>query len=145
MPVVEETKSIKINANADIVLPHSALILPPRDDAAEYDDTGDTHNFQDDPKYEFLFFNLKYLIIKNLIYFFFWRLVIWRKGNKAVIKLHVIPHENIRESDSQPVIIGFVMQYGYVNTITTLEHKAPQKLDLKVKLYLTIGNIVGNA
>lgn len=37
------------------------------------------------------------------------------------------------------------MQYGYVNTITTLEHKAPQKLDLKVKLYLTIGNIVGNA
>lgn len=76
--------------------------------------------------------------------FFFCRLVIWRKGNKAVIKLHVIPHENI-ESDSQQVIIGFVMQYGYVNTITTLEHKAPQKLDLKVKLYLTIGNIVGSA
>ncbi|XP_061929655.1 dynactin subunit 4 isoform X2 [Apis cerana] len=122
VPVIEETKSIKINANADIILPHSALILPPRDDAAEYDDTGDTHNFQDDPK-----------------------LVIWRKGNKAVIKLHVIPHENIQESDSQQVIIGFVMQYGYVNTITTLEHKAPQKLDLKVKLYLTIGNIVGSA
>lgn len=63
VPVIEETKSIKINANADIILPHSALILPPRDDAAEYDDTGDTHNFQDDPKYEFLFFSLEYLII----------------------------------------------------------------------------------
>lgn len=71
--------------------------------------------------------------------------MIWRKGNKAVIKLHVTPHENIQESDGQPIIIGFVMQYRYVNTITTLEHKAPQKLDLKVKLYLTVGNIVGSA
>ncbi|XP_043579699.1 dynactin subunit 4 isoform X1 [Bombus pyrosoma] len=122
VPVSEETKPIKITANADLVLPHSPLILPRRDDAAEYDDTGDTHNFQDDPKF-----------------------VIWRKGNKAVIKLHVTPHENIQESDGQPIIIGFVMQYRYVNTITTLEHKAPQKLDLKVKLYLTVGNIVGSA
>lgn len=122
VPIAEETKSIKVEANADLVLPHSPLILPPRDDAAEYDDTGDTHNFQDDP-----------------------RLVIWRKGNKAIIKLHVTPHEDIQEKDGQSVIIGFVMQYGYVNTITTLEHKAPQKLDLKAKLYLTVGKIVGAA
>ncbi|CAL7934456.1 unnamed protein product [Xylocopa violacea] len=122
VPIPEETKSIKITANADLVLPHSPLILPPRDDIAEYDDTSDTHNFQDDPK-----------------------LVVWRKDNKAVMKLHVTPHEDIQKSDGQSVIIGFVMQYGYVNTITALEHKAPQKLDLKVKLYLTVGNIVGNA
>ncbi|XP_076765937.1 dynactin subunit 4 [Xylocopa sonorina] len=122
VPIAEETKSIKITANADLVLPHSPLILPPRDDIAEYDDTSDTHNFQDDPK-----------------------LVVWRKDNKAVMKLHVTPHEDIQTNDGQSVIIGFVMQYGYVNTITALEHKAPQKLDLKVKLYLTVGNIVGNA
>ena len=51
MLVVEETKPIKISANADLILPHSPLILPPRDDTAEYDDTGDTYNLQDDPKY----------------------------------------------------------------------------------------------
>lgn len=51
--IVEETKPIKVRANANLVLPHSPLILPPRDDAAEYDDTSDTHNFQDDPKYSF--------------------------------------------------------------------------------------------
>ncbi|KZC03974.1 PREDICTED: dynactin subunit 4 [Dufourea novaeangliae] len=119
--ITEEIKSIKVNANADILLPHASLILPPRDDTAEYDDTGDTHNFQDDPK-----------------------LVVWRKGNKAVIKLHVTPHENSTGGEDQSVIIGFVMQYGHVNTITTLEHKTPQKLDLKVKLYLTVGNIVSN-
>lgn len=120
--IVEETKPIKVRANANLVLPHSPLILPPRDDAAEYDDTSDTHNFQDDPK-----------------------LVVWRKGNKAVIKLHVIPHETVQENENQSIIVGFVMQYGYVNTITTLEHKAPKKLDLKVKLYLTVGNIVSSA
>ncbi|CAK9820857.1 Dynactin subunit 4 [Anthophora plagiata] len=121
VPVAVEERPIEITANADLILPHSPLILPRKDDAAEYDYSTDTHNFQDDPK-----------------------LVIWRKGNKAVIKLHVTPHESIEKSESQPVIIGFVMQYGYVNTITTLEHKAPQKLDLKVKLYLTVGNIVGS-
>ena len=120
--IVEETKPIKISANADLVLPHSPLILPPRDDTAEYDDTGDTYNLQDDPK-----------------------LVVWRKGNKAVIKLLITPHEDLQADGGQSVIIGFVMQYGYLNTITTLEHKAPKKLDLRVKLYLTVGNIVGSA
>lgn len=122
VPVIEEPKPIKFQANADIVLPHSPIILPPRDDAAEYDDTGDNHNFQDDPK-----------------------LVVWRKGNKAIIRLHVVPHEATQDSEGTPVIVGFVMQYGYVNTIATLEHKAPQKLDLRVKLYLTIGELVGKA
>ena len=67
MPVVEETKSIKITANADVVLPQNCLILPRRDDAAEYDDTGDTHNFQDDPKYILLFLN----ILLKVIFFFY--------------------------------------------------------------------------
>lgn len=39
-----------ITTNTKVVLPTCSVILPPRDDAAEYDDTGDTHNFQDDPK-----------------------------------------------------------------------------------------------
>ncbi|XP_053978943.1 dynactin subunit 4 [Hylaeus anthracinus] len=122
VPVVEETKPIKISANADILLPQSPFILPPKDDTAEYYDTGDNHdaqNFQDDPK-----------------------LVIWRKGNKAVIKLHVTPHEDLKESENASVIVGFVMQHGYVNTITT---SRPEKLDLKIKLYITVGNTVGSA
>ncbi|KAM0731702.1 Dynactin subunit 4 [Formica fusca] len=124
-PITEDPKPIKIVPNADLILPHSALILPPRDDAAEYDDTSDNHNFQDDPK-----------------------LVVWRKGNKAVIRLHVIPHdinENTDENSEEPVIVGFVMQHGYVNTIAALEHKSPQKVDVKVKLYLNVGQLVNKA
>lgn len=69
VPIVEEVKPVKISANADLVLPHSPLILPPRDDAAEYDDTGDTNNFQDDPKYVFRHFYIITLVLNNLNYF----------------------------------------------------------------------------
>lgn len=50
-PETEDPKSIKVIPNADLILFKNPLILPPRDDAAEYDDTSDNHNFQDDPKY----------------------------------------------------------------------------------------------
>lgn len=112
---------MKISTTADITLPHSSVILPARDDTAEYDDTADYHSFQDDPK-----------------------LVVWRKGNKAVIRLHVTPRE-IEEDKRDEEIVGFVMQHGYVNTIATLEHKTPQKLDLRVKLYLTLDKINGQS
>lgn len=48
--VIEEPRPITIIPSGDVILPTSSLILPPRDDAAEYDDPGDTHSFQDDPK-----------------------------------------------------------------------------------------------
>ncbi|XP_018356233.1 PREDICTED: dynactin subunit 4 isoform X1 [Trachymyrmex septentrionalis] len=117
-PVTEDPKAIKVVPNADLILPHSSLILPPRDDAAEYDDTNDNHNFQDDPKCALI-----------------------RKGNKAVIRLHVIPHDTNKDNED-PIIVGFVMQHGYVNTIV-LKQKSPQKVDAKVKLYLTVGQLVG--
>lgn len=43
-------RKITQEVNADIIIPESSFILPPRDDAAEYDDSGDTYNIQDDPK-----------------------------------------------------------------------------------------------
>ncbi|KAG5339367.1 DCTN4 protein, partial [Acromyrmex heyeri] len=144
-PVTEDPKAIKVVPNADLILPHSSLILPPRDDAAEYDDTNDNHNFQDDPKYV-KYTNYVKLIQKDnmnfIIYTIFFRLVVWRKGNKAVIRLHVIPHD-INKDNEDSIIVGFVMQHGYVNTIAALEHKSPQKVDVKVKLYLTVGQLVG--
>lgn len=43
-------RAITQQVNSDIVIPTNTVLLPPRDDAAEYDDCGDTHNIQDDPK-----------------------------------------------------------------------------------------------
>lgn len=73
------------------------------------------------------------------------RLVVWRKGNKAVIRLHVTPRETENGNEEESVVVGFVMQHGYVNTIAALEHKSPQKVDVRVKLYLTIGQLASEA
>jgi hypothetical protein len=47
-------RRVQASVNAGLMLPAGGVILPPRDDAAEYDDPGDTHNFGDDPKYDIL-------------------------------------------------------------------------------------------
>ncbi|XP_057338086.1 dynactin subunit 4 [Microplitis mediator] len=116
--VLEDPKPVKIVTGASIELPTGPVILAPRDDAAEYDDAGDTQTFPDDPK-----------------------LVVWRKGNKAVLKLQVTPYVPEEGKENDPIIVGLVMQYGYINTIATLEHKTPQKVDLKVKLFLTLDKL----
>lgn len=48
--ITVKPRQILQTVNTDVVIPESKVILPPRDDAAEYDDSGDTHNIQDDPK-----------------------------------------------------------------------------------------------
>lgn len=70
------------------------------------------------------------------------RLVIWRKSNKAVVKLQVTPKEDLKIGDE--VVTGFTMQHIYVNTITTVDNKEPQKCEHKVKVFLTLGNLVGS-
>ncbi|XP_066600544.1 dynactin subunit 4 [Prorops nasuta] len=122
--ILEEPRKLNIFVGADLSLPTSSIILPPRDDTAEYDEFSDAtnYNFQDDRK-----------------------LVVWRKENKAVIKLHVTPYDIEETKHGEPIIVGFGMQYGYVNTFATLEHKTPQKLNLKVKLYLTLGDLIGKS
>ncbi|GLG98099.1 Dynactin subunit 4 [Gryllus bimaculatus] len=118
--ITEDPRPVNVALTGDISLPPVTLVLPPRDDAAEYDDSGDTHNFQDDPK-----------------------IVVWRKANKAAMKLVITPEEDI--SEGRDVIVGFVMHYTYINTMATqlLEQREPQKVNLKVKLYITVGKVVG--
>ncbi|KAL7286951.1 hypothetical protein TKK_0018891 [Trichogramma kaykai] len=116
--VIEEVKPIIVVPNGEILLPNSSFTLPPKDEAAEYDELNVPQNFQDDPK-----------------------VVVWRNSNKSVIRLHVLPDVTKSSGDMpETVIVGFVMQFSYINTIATLEHKTPQKLDLRVKLYLTLDN-----
>ncbi|KRT81399.1 hypothetical protein AMK59_5019, partial [Oryctes borbonicus] len=43
-------RPIKEQAGADIEAPEANFILPPRDDAAEFDESGDNYNFNDDPR-----------------------------------------------------------------------------------------------
>jgi dynactin-4 len=64
---------------------------------------------------------------------------VWRKANKAAVKMAVVPLDSSAEAGE--VLVGFVMKYTYVNTMATLEQKEPQKADLKVKIFITVGKI----
>lgn len=73
----------------------------------------------------------------------FYRLVVRRKSNKAFVKLIVKPKENL--SIGNEVVTGFTMQHVYTNTIaTTVENKEPQKYDHKIKVFITLGVLVGS-
>lgn len=53
LPVMEDPRPVNITATGDVNLPtvDEEIVLSPKDDAAEYDDSGDTQQFHDDPKY----------------------------------------------------------------------------------------------
>jgi dynactin-4 len=51
MSISEDPRPVNVKLTGEVILPSSSIVLPPRDDAAEYDDSGDTYHFQDDPKY----------------------------------------------------------------------------------------------
>lgn len=65
----------------------------------------------------------------------------WRKANKAAVKIVVVPLDSATEAGH--VLVGFVMKYTYVNTMATLDQKEPQKVDLKVKVFINAGKTVG--
>lgn len=67
----------------------------------------------------------------------------WRKSNKAFIKLAVTPNENLELNTE--VVVGFTIQHIYTNTIaTTVENKEPEKRDHNLRVFLTLGNLVGS-
>lgn len=45
-----EPRPIRVELTGNPILPESSLILPGRDDAAEYDDNNENQNFNDDKK-----------------------------------------------------------------------------------------------
>jgi hypothetical protein len=51
MYISEDPRPVNVKLTGEVIIPSSSVVLPPRDDAAEYDDSGDTYHFQDDSKY----------------------------------------------------------------------------------------------
>ena len=79
--------------NTSVRIPSSKVYLPPKDEAAEFDDHGvDLAGHQDDPG-----------------------LVVWRKNNKVCLRLEVTPSQT-----SGDQIVGLGIQYQYTNTVFAL-------------------------
>jgi len=99
--------------NASIALPPCKVYLPPRDDAAEFDDGGvDLAGHVDDRE-----------------------VVVWRKSNKVGLKLEVTP------STEGEQIVGFGIQYQYTNTVFALDSsKEVQTATMRIPVFLTLGS-----
>jgi len=96
---------------ADVILPSSKVYLPPRDDAAEFDDGGvDLAGHQDDRE-----------------------VVQWRKSNKVGLQLGVIPRE------CGKVVVGFGIQYQYTNTVFALDSKEVHTATMRIPVFLNLG------
>ncbi|KAK2156680.1 hypothetical protein LSH36_207g01010 [Paralvinella palmiformis] len=103
---------------AKVVLPTCELVLSPRDDTAEFDDTVDQQqNFKDDPS-----------------------VVVSRKSNKIGFIVKVTPM--IADDD---VRISFIMKYDYKNMTPALqtEKKQPEITWLQFPVLVNLGKITG--
>lgn len=105
--------------NCDLIPPSQEIVLPPRDETSDFDDFAETPDFNDDPK-----------------------LVPWRKANKAAVYLDVVRKAaaSVEEEKESPVL-GFTIEYDYVNTVVALESKGvqePQKVRLQTHLLITL-------
>merc|ERR1711915_438104 len=98
---------------AKVTPPSSKVYLPPRDDAAEFDDGGvDLAGHTDDRE-----------------------LVVWRKSNKVGLRLEITP------SDSGEQVVGFGNQYHYPNTVFALDSKEVHTATMRIPVFLTLGTI----
>ena len=110
----------RVASNAECFLPPRAgapVYLPPRDDAAEFDDAGpDLKGVVDDAA-----------------------VVAWRKGNKVGVFLSATPGEKLGSGDE--VVVEFALKFVYTNTISALEKKEVQTADILVPVYIVLGTI----
>jgi len=94
-------------------IPSSKVYLPPKDEAAEFDDHGvDLAGHVDDRD-----------------------LVVWRKNNKVGLRLEVTPGA----SGSQ--IVGFGIQYQYTNTVFALDTKEVHTATMRIPVFIAIGSV----
>lgn len=120
LSLVKANTSHKVMVNAPFLAVKGATsrtYLPPRDDTAEYDDSGpDLTGVEDDE-----------------------RIVAWRKTNKVGIVARARLSANLEAGDE--VVTGFALRFEYTNTLTSLEQKEVARYDITVPVYVILGKV----
>uniref|UniRef100_A0A1B0CK06 Dynactin subunit 4 n=1 Tax=Lutzomyia longipalpis TaxID=7200 RepID=A0A1B0CK06_LUTLO len=114
--LTEEPRFVNKGTTAKVELPEMPFVLPHRDDSAEFDE--EMQLPREDPKF-----------------------VVWRRANRACIELSCEPQDNL--APGAEVIIGFTVQYSYVNTVQVPEKKDPQTHNLTTRVYINCGKLSG--
>ena len=117
--IVKDNGSHAIHPNASFVALEDSLktYLPPRDDTAEYDETGpDLSNVIDDERF-----------------------VVWRKSNKVGILAKASVHKDLEPGTE--VVVGIGLRYEYTNTLPSVEQKEVSKYDITIPVFVILGKI----
>lgn len=114
--ITEDPRLVSKKTTADMKMLESSFILNHRDDSAEFDELAETTT-KEEPSF-----------------------IVSRKSNKVSLKVNFTPNEDLEVGDE--VVIGFTMQYTYINTVSnTPDKKEPQQHALTSRVYINMGTI----
>lgn len=105
----------KEKINCDFQLPVESILLPARDDLAEYELTA-PQNLKDDPK-----------------------AVLWRRGNKVVLSTPLTVSEEAEEEEEKRT--GFVFEFGAVRAGFETKEVQPQPTNVYIPVFIHLGRI----
>ncbi|XP_017471029.1 PREDICTED: dynactin subunit 4 [Rhagoletis zephyria] len=111
--LIEDPRLVKEKTNAKLDTSEMTFVLNQRDDSTEFDE--DVETPREEPEF-----------------------IIWRKSNKASIRLNFTTDESLKVGEL--VKVGFTMEYTYVNTVTN----APTSHTLNARVFIDAGPIVAN-
>jgi len=109
---ISNAKKEKINA--DFQLPVESILLPARDDLAEYELSA-PQNLKDDPK-----------------------AVLWRRGNKVVLSTPLTVSE---EAEAEEKRTGFVFEFGAVRAGFETKEVQPQPTNVYIPVFIHLGHV----
>jgi len=104
---------LKEKVNADFQLPCEQILLPARDDLAEYELTT-SPNLNDDPK-----------------------AVLWRRGNKVVLSTPL----NVRDASLEK-LAAIVFEFGAVRAGFETKEVQPQPTNVYIPVFISLGSMV---
>ncbi|EFX77288.1 hypothetical protein DAPPUDRAFT_305847 [Daphnia pulex] len=107
------TNALKEKVNAFFQLPSEQILLPARDDLAEYELTA-PQNLKDDPK-----------------------AVLWRKGNKVVVSTPL----TVLDDELEEKRAGFVFEFGAVRAGFETKEVQPQPTNVYIPVFISLGKI----
>lgn len=115
--ITEDPRLVNRKTTADMKMLESSFVLNHRDDTAEFDELAETTSTKEEPNF-----------------------IVSRKSNKVSLKVNFTPNGDLEAGDE--VIIGFTMQYTYINTVSnTPDKKDPQEHALTSRVYVSMGSI----
>ncbi len=114
MSASEHRRRISVNAECKVRV--HGILVPPRDDAAEFDEPGPGSSGPEDSDF-----------------------VVWRRGNRVGVRMAAQLGPDLVPGSE--ITAAFGMRFVYTNTISALEQREVQTAEVLVPVYVVLGSL----